>query len=791
MPNRMPDQEPVTIQHEEEEVHLQDYLAVLYRRRKVALIAFVAVVVAVVAWTLWMKPVYEASSTLHVKDEKVKGGDFLSDLGLSRENPVETEIEILRSRTNAEETVRRLNLNWVVKDAPEELRVHLLEFEAQPPAPDKRPEYRIRVAGDGAYGVRDADGGKLGDGMVGKRFQAGGLTLMIDKLEGAAGQEFTLVLQSFQATAKALREAVHASEVGKGTNIIRLSYQDTDPRKAAAVVNTLAGVYLERSVMVKAEEARKSVEFIQSQLDQVRGMLDSAEQKLQDYKSQSGVVRLDAEAEALIEQMSEADKAKSAARLRKQQAAFAVEALRKALASGAGYAPAVLLDDPVLAELAKTLAQLEVERQGLLVDYTPDHPRLQAVADRIAETQRKMLQSYQVQEQALASRIAELDSQLAGFEAQLRRLPAAEQQLARLTRLATVNADIYTFLLQKHEEARIARAATISSINVIDPAIAPAEPVKPNKKKNLLLALVVGAMLGVGLAFFLEYLDDTIKDAEAAKRLLGLPVLAVIPHIGRPGKKGGEVGVRERNLVSYLEPKSGPAEAFRALRTAIHFSGREKKQVLVVTSTFPGEGKTTCSANLAETMAQTGSRVVLLGCDLRRPTLHAIFDHPQTPGLTEYLVGDCAVEDIIRKTQVGQLNVISAGTNPPNPAELLGSARMTELIERLRVDYDFIVLDAPPMLAVTDSTLLAALADLVVVVLEAGGVKVKAAQRMKELLQTARAPVAGLALNDKSGKGFEYYSYYRDQYGRYGYGQYGYEEDVPEKRGIIGRIFKK
>ncbi len=241
----------------------------------------------------------------------------------------------------------------------------------------------------------------------------------------------------------------------------------------------------------------------------------------------------------------------------------------------------------------------------------------------------------------------------------------------------------------------------------------------------------------------------------------------------------------------------------------------------MVTSTFPGEGKTTISANLAETMAQTGSRVLLIGCDLRRPTLHTLFENAsRSPGLTEYLVGDAELGQIIQQTGIHALDFISAGTTPPNPAELLGSSRMATLIEELRASYDTIILDAPPMLAVTDASLLTVLGDLVVLVLEVGGVRVKAAQHMADLLQAAQAPVAGIALNDKSDKGAAYYTYYRDRYGRYGYqyghgnygsvegdevakkrdtyGGYGYgyygviqDDETGKSRSFIGRIFGK
>ncbi|PLY03344.1 MAG: protein tyrosine kinase [Desulfuromonas sp.] len=778
-----------------EEVHLQDYLNVLFRRRKYALATFLAIVILVVLYTFLTRPVFEAAATLHVQDEKVKGGgDLLGDLGLSRDNPIETEVEILKSRTNTEEVVRRLQLNWGVEDTAESVRFNLLEFTSQ----EEEPEYLVTLTKPGHFTVRGKSWQSAVPGQVAKLFQHAEMSLLIDALEGEAGDTFTLILKPFNATVRSLRSTVNASEVGKGTNIIRLSYQNTDPRLASDIVNTLATVYLDRNIVFKTEEARKSVEFISQQLDDVRQLLDEAEDSLQDFKSQSGIIRLDTEAETLIGQLTMADKEKNAYRLHSRQAEFAINALQEAIRDGKSYAPSSLLDDPVLAELAKELARLEVERMRLLADFTEAHPSVQQVNSQIAEAQRRMLATYQSLQDGYRLRIRDLDKEIARFEKKLKGLPEAEQQLVRLTRLATVNADIYTFLLQKHEEARIARAATISSINIIDPAIVPDTPIKPNKKKNLLLALIVGCMAGIGVAFFLEYLDDTIKDAESARQVLDVPVLSVIPFISPRNGNGDDESSPDkikRTLITHLEPRSPAAEAFRTLRTGIHFSSfDEEKKVILVTSSFPGEGKTTVAANLAETMAKTGSKVLLIGCDLRRPSLHTIFDQPRSPGLTEVLIDDSKLEDAIHRTGINKLDFISAGMTPPNPAELIGSSRMQEVLDELKVDYDTIILDAPPLLAVTDSSLLSVYATMAVVVLEAGRVQVRALQRMKELLESLQIKVAGMVLNDKSGKGMEYYSYYRDRYGKYGYGQYGYyssgydSDAPPAKKSLLDKV---
>lgn len=769
-----------------EEIHLQDYLSVLYRRRRTVVFSFLLVVTLVSLYTLLMKPVFEVSTTLHVQDEKVRGNGVLDGLGLTQQNPVETEIEILKSRTNAEEVVRRLKLDWLVEDKSDDLSFNLLKFVSE----SEQPEYKIVVTGAGSYQVFDTDKKLIGEGTSGLRLQGRGLTLVLADLQGQSGESFVLSQIPFAQVVQNIRKSVRASEVGKGTNIIRVSYQDIDPVRGRELVNTLATVYLERAISLKTEEARKSVEFINQQLDEVRAYLDSAEQSLETFKRDSGIIRLDTEAEALIEQLTAAETERSAVSLRRRQVEFAIETLEKAIAQGQGYSPSVLLDDPVVASLSQQMAELEIEKKVLMVELTEAHPAAVSLREQIQQVQRKLRAIYKSSRMSLNVLHDTLTSDISRYEAGLKKLPSAEQQLARLTRLATVNADIYTFLLQKHEEARIARAATISNISIIDPAIIPDRPVKPNKKKNLLLGIIVGLMLGVGLAFFQEYLDDTINDEDTAKRILGLPALSVIPYISPGTGKTGEDGqLFQRTLITHKDPRSPAAEAFRTLRTGLHFSCANRgDKVILVTSAFPGEGKTTVSANLAETLSQTGARVLLIGCDLRRPTLHTIFEKSNTPGLTELLVGDAETRDVIHHTGIYQLDFITAGTTPPNPAELLAGNVLRDLLKEFRKDYDTIVLDAPPMLPVTDSSILTTLCDVAMVVLETGGVKIKAAQRLKEMLDATQVPTAGFVLNDKAGKGFEYYGSY---HGQYGYGSYGAPDDSPQqKKSLFRRMFK-
>ncbi|RLB76483.1 MAG: protein tyrosine kinase [Deltaproteobacteria bacterium] len=752
---------------QEEEIHLSDYLNVLRRRKALFFAVFGIVFVLVALYTFLVTPIYQASATLHVRDEKGKV-DLLGDLGFGQGSPIESEIEILKSRTNAEDVVRRLHLDWKVDKESPELSVQVGEFSSN----SEEPVYLVKLTAEGRFDVLDSEDQLVGQGRSGELLQGEGIELLLTGLQGEKGDSFRLTLKSFNGTVRELRQQISASQKGKQTNIFGVTYPSSDPVEARDVVNTLVAVFLERSVTVKTQEASKSLEFIAGQMENVRLDLDTAEKQLESFKRNAGLVQLDTEAESFIEQLANTEAQLAALNVRKIQLDFAREALADALFEGENYTPSVMVDDPVVAGLAQKLIEYNVEKKALLVEYTPEHPALKALNQQVAEVQNRLLATYESNLLDIAQQQAGLYTELDRYEQQLKQLPEAERQLAQLIRQVQVNAEIYTFLLQKHEEARILRASTMGNIDIIDPAITPDKPIKPNKKKNLLLGIIVGLMLGVGVAFFREYMDDTLKDSEQVKQLLGVPALTTIPFLGDRSHSDAD---RAHTLVSQLDPKSPPAEAFRALRTAIHFSTiKQSKKVLLVASALPGEGKTTVSANLAVTLAQAGGRILVVGCDLRKPSLHEFFTGHKTPGLTEILVGDSDFDSAVNLAGASNVDFLSAGSSPPNPVELLGTETMSSLIDNLRERYDHIILDAPPLLPVTDAIVLSDLADMVLVVYELGRSNRKFTLSLRDKLADIQAPVAGCVLNDKSEKAAGYYGSY--------YGGYYGEDDQKKKR---------
>jgi non-specific protein-tyrosine kinase len=335
-----------------------------------------------------------------------------------------------------------------------------------------------------------------------------------------------------------------------------------------------------------------------------------------------------------------------------------------------------------------------------------------------------------------------------------------QAELTRLRSTLTQYQASYATLLKSYEEIRLAEAQAMDNVVVAEPAVVPRYPVKPNTLQNTLLAAVVGCMLAVGVAFLIEYLDDTIKTSEDVRQTLELSTLGAITRI--------EARTGEEKVVAALQPRSPISEAYRALRTNIQFSTIDKPlKTILVTSANPLEGKTTTVANLGVVMAQAGLSVIVVDSDLRRPDLHKFFSVDNKQGLTDALLQSTPnLDGYLQGTAIENLQVLTSGPLPPNPSELLGSQRMKSLIEQLKGKADVLLFDSPPVLAVTDAAVLANQVDGVLLVVDAGATRREAASRARETIAKVGASLLGVALNKLSAKGaggYYYYYYYSSE----------------------------
>jgi capsular exopolysaccharide synthesis family protein len=452
----------------------------------------------------------------------------------------------------------------------------------------------------------------------------------------------------------------------------------------------------------------------------------------------------------------------------------------------------------VISSLLKRKSDLDEAYAEALDQYGPNYPkvlRLQAqqkeVEQNLAAARKTMVESVEQEFSTARSHVELLQEALDKQKAEANDLAEKLVQYHILQHDAESNKQLYDGLLQKLKEAGITAGLRSSNIRVVDPALAPASPSRPQKARNILLAILVGLVGGVGLALFREYLDNTVKSPDDIETLTGLPSLAVVPSLpgmqtshSRFSRLAREVAPQSGSgprveLLSYIQPKSQISEAFRALRTSLLLSQADHPpQVILVTSALPREGKTTAAVNLAVTLAQLGDRTLLMDSDLRKPGIRRALNLTigKEMGLSSYLAGVSTLDEvIIPHPTINNLSALTTGPVPPSPADLLSSHRMREAIVELRHRFKFIVIDSPPVMAATDAVILSALTDGVLLVVRSGETPKEAFTRTRDLLAAVKCRLLGVVLNAVDSSAPDYYYSYR--YYPYAYG-YGYGEDV-------------
>jgi tyrosine-protein kinase Etk/Wzc len=759
MADNIPDNSPLIV---EKEFHLLDYLHVVQRRWRIALIVFVLVFVTVAVYSFLQIPQYQSSVKLRIG---YKADASAQVLGKSLENrySVESEIQVLSSYAMAEMAARKGPFDWRVEPLDKSLRLHLRALEM----PADVTALSLELTTPETYLLRAADGRELLSGVSGEAAVAGELKAQITLLKGRKGDKANLQRIGPEAAVSRVASGVSVSELNEGTNILLLTVRGPDPVLTADAANARAEAYYENSRASRTLEANAILEFIDQQLGGLSGDLDQSEQAYQEFRISTGLERLSPEGQSLVDAAVKLETEKAELKLLNGSINGFLNEY-----SWTSYDFTAVEEVPGVNEAVKELLDLRSNRIELLRIYTTAHPDVVETDAQMHKLREQIFTSAILFRKRIAQQISDLDKALANLTGRLEQFPEEELEMVRLTRANQVNANLYSYLLQRQQEARIQAASTSGNVEIIDRAQIPTAPFSPNRKKQLTLGFLLGALLGLGLTFLLDYLDRTIKDEEDVQDKLGLPVVGTIPRI-----KSAEEG-DQGQLITHLDPMSAAAESFLALRTNLLYTiTNQKHKTVLLTSCLPDEGKSTVSVNLAATLAQTGAKTLLVGCDLRRPSLYQALDQQGTPGLTDLLInGD---KGALRKISSLGLDFIPGGTEPPNPTQILNSEQMQRFLASVNQQYDYVILDAPPLLPVADALILASRVDLNVMVIESCRIPEKIAKRALKALQTHGAEIAGVVLNDKSGKGAKYYGDYSYYDGKYYQGYYRRDEPAP------------
>ena len=729
----------------DEESAIHRYIEVVLRRKKVIIAFFVIVLVSTLISTLLTEPEYKATAKLEISLEnpKVVNFDQVVELETKSDQFYETQYLLLKSNSLAKQVVEKLNLAEHPDFNPEKKKQSLIS-RAMSSVTDLIDN---TLNGIKKITTRQQD------------TQISGL----DEAIAEASEEDALI--------NAFTGKLQVTPIGT-SRLVDISFMSHDRKLAADAVNALSDTFINWLLNRKLDSTKQGRDFLKKQIEQSQSNLEQSEEKLNEYAKSNDIVSLDEKMNITYHTFSELNDALA----KSETARLEKESLYKHVSDGNIDALPMVLSDPYIQNLKAEHARAKSEYSQLSATFKPGYPKLKELGARVAELQRKIEEA----QNSIASSVkSDYDASLRKEET-LRESYQKQKTLASalndksiqyniLKRGVDSNETIYNSLLQRLKETEVSSAITASNIQVVDYAQIPIIPFKPNVTLNLLIACILGIGGGVFLAFFLEYFDNTVKSSEEVRDKLKLPVLGgVFESTSQTGSLDSPV-----EKLFLLDPRSHIAESFRTIRTSLLLStpGKPPRSILI-TSCFPAEGKTTVSINLASSFAQAGSKVLLLEADLRRPRIGTILGNNGN-GLCSYLTGNSNLSEVISQGEIPNLYVLPVGPIPVNPAELLGSNRMRELIQTLTEDYDYIIVDGPPALGFVDSHIISSIVDGVAVVVRAGKTPKNSIRELIDRLWSLKANFLGVIVN---GIELNQNSYYYKSYNYY------YGEDDEKKK---------
>jgi polysaccharide biosynthesis transport protein len=759
---------PVVAVPSPEPAHLREYLAVVLKR-KWLILSLMVVVTSLVAIQMYRLPsVYEAMTQVQIEQKARSvvstGRDGGIQIRSNDPNYWPTQLQKLKTQKLARQVIMRLDL----QNNPNFLSA------------------QHRGTGVIAGLRRIISGGKTP--AADSQQQDASAIPVLGSTELDADQLTPEQAQKLEPYEDALREALTIEPLDR-TNLVNIRFQHTDPQIAANVPNALADIFRENDIRQETAGSQKAEDVLANQIIDLQSRIKANEEKRINFKqdkdlplgSKAGQDLTAAQLGAYLGQMQ------SAEQKRRQTEAEYRAAVETQSSANIWSIPQVQSNENVQ-RLRQKISDLEEKKKALLVNYTEEWPEVQKINQQLGQLNAELKDAPKEIVAGLKSRYdAALKEEASaralyfGARGKANVQSVAETSLADLDQAIETDRQNLNLYMQRANELKVTIPDRLSgNVSTVEEARVPREPIGPPRMRNVIIALLLSLGVGIGLAFLLDYLDDTLKSVEDVDRHLHLPTLAIIPApregrrlLGRSAPEP-EPGAHTA-LTLVADVRSPVAEAYRHLRTSLLLSsaGQPPKTVLV-TSSQPSEGKTTTAVNIATMLAQTGAEVLVLDCDLRRPRVHAHFGLPNLRGVTNYLSGETNISELVQTyDKLPNLKVISSGPVPPNAAELLGSDEMRKLLYVLSENFTHIIIDSPPAISFTDASILSTMVDGVMLVVHGGRSSRAVVRRAKQQLQDVGAHLFGIVLNNVKLEGTDYY-YYSGYYSGY----YSTEEEA-------------
>ena len=787
-PTPTPTHTPFTPPYTDDSLDLKKYLFIILANWYWFVISlFIALGVAYVK-NRYAKPVYKVSATLMIQDENRRGltgyENMIPGMEIFRNQiKVLNEIEVLKSYTLAYRTLQELDFGVTYMGVGRSGLKERIFYNEAPyiVIPDdsatnnkgypiyvdfvSKEEYDLVIDDDQKIKTRM----QWGEKFVHPSFN---FTIVLKNPENFTPElgysRNYFVMNSHPGLANAYKNSlgIETNDQKRGS-VLFLSLSGNHPAQAADYINKLMTVYLERGLEEKNQVAINTVNFIDGQLGIISDSLQKAELSLQDFRLANRLINITQEGSMVYARLQNYTQEKAMLELQTRYYEYLRVYVNDRNNLNEVVAPgAVDIMDPLLITLITQLNELMAEKIELGYSVQKGNPKLQILETSIEHARKVLLGNINELIKNNEIAVKESERRLRIADAELDKLPVTERQLISIQRQYEVNDQIYTYLLQKRAEAAIAKASNVADNKILDLARSEnAVLISPKTRMNFMMALMLGIFIPLGLLILIDLLNNKISNRSDVENKTSIPIISTIGH-----------SLGKSDIPVFESPKSALAESFRGLRTNLQYMLREEGQkIITITSTISGEGKTFCSTNLAAIFAMAGKKTLLIGLDLRRPKIHKVFNIENKVGISTCLIGHSTFEEIIKETSIGNLFIAPAGPVPPNPAELLESPRMKDILKKAREEYDIIIMDTPPIGMVIDALLVARQADVNLFLLRQNYSNKNILELLEEIAQKGEITNMGIIMNDIRHKGYYGYGYRYYNYGygyRYGYGYY-------------------